>query len=105
MLLVAGEEAWDVELLKDKTPFCSHHTRMVFPLSVNTHVHADHITGTGKLKSLIPGVKSVLAAAAEAQADVQLAPFAKVEFGKFVLEGRPTPGHTNGEFSRIPDDW
>ena len=27
---------------------------------MNTHVHADHITGTGALKKLVPGCKSVL---------------------------------------------
>ena len=27
---------------------------------MNTHVHADHITGTGRLKKLLPGCQSVL---------------------------------------------
>jgi glyoxylase-like metal-dependent hydrolase (beta-lactamase superfamily II) len=27
---------------------------------MNTHVHADHITGTGLLKKLLPGCQSVL---------------------------------------------
>lgn len=28
---------------------------------MNTHVHADHITGTGLLKKLVPGCQSVIA--------------------------------------------
>ena len=27
---------------------------------INTHVHADHITGTGRLKKLVQGTKSIL---------------------------------------------
>ena len=27
---------------------------------INTHVHADHITGTGRIKKLVPGCQSVL---------------------------------------------
>ena len=27
---------------------------------LNTHVHADHITGTGRLKGLLPGARSVI---------------------------------------------
>merc|ERR1719225_2627380 len=37
---------------------------------MNTHVHADHITGTGRLKKLLPGCQSVLSAASGGKADV-----------------------------------
>ena len=42
--------------------------------AVNTHVHADHITGTGLLKQILPGVKSVLGAVGNdgAKADVKV---------------------------------
>lgn len=65
---------------------------------MNTHVHADHITGTGKLKEKIPTCKSVIAAAGGAKADVLLNEGDKIQFGKFELEARSTPGHTNGTF-------
>merc|ERR1712098_588025 len=39
---------------------------------LNTHVHADHITGTGRLKKLMPGAKSVLGKEAGAVADICL---------------------------------
>ena len=65
-------------------------------LAVNTHLHADHITGTGVLKKLIPSVKSVISIASGAASDVKVADGAKIAFGKHELEVRSTPGHTNG---------
>jgi glyoxylase-like metal-dependent hydrolase (beta-lactamase superfamily II) len=38
-------------------------------LVLNTHAHADHITGSGKLKSLVPGLQSVISEASGAVAD------------------------------------
>ncbi|XP_052805663.1 persulfide dioxygenase ETHE1, mitochondrial-like [Mya arenaria] len=63
---------------------------------MNTHVHADHITGTGRIKEKIPSCKSVISAAGNAKADVQLKDGETVKFGRFELEARSTPGHTNG---------
>ena len=37
---------------------------------MNTHVHADHITGTGRLKKLLPGCQSVLSAKSGGKADL-----------------------------------
>jgi len=64
--------------------------------AINTHMHADHITGTGLLKKLVPGVKSVISKAAGAKADVFLEPGDHIKFGKHQLEVRATPGHTGG---------
>lgn len=63
---------------------------------VNTHVHADHITGTGLLKKRLPGVKSVISKASGAAADVHVEQWDKVRFGSLYLEVRSTPGHTAG---------
>jgi len=63
---------------------------------MNTHVHADHITGTGRLKKLLPGCQSVLAKKAQAQADLMVIEGSKVEFGSQVLDIVETPGHTEG---------
>ncbi|CAG0888298.1 unnamed protein product [Cyprideis torosa] len=64
--------------------------------AINTHVHADHITGTGKLKKLIPGCQSALCITSGGQADIQLEPGASLSVGSLALEVRATPGHTNG---------
>lgn len=63
---------------------------------VNTHVHADHITGTGLIKEKIPECRSAISAAGKAKADVQLHEGDKVKFGRYEIEARSTPGHTNG---------
>mmetsp|Transcript_16900 Transcript_16900/g.35075 ORF Transcript_16900/g.35075 Transcript_16900/m.35075 type:complete len:239 (-) Transcript_16900:57-773(-) len=63
---------------------------------LNTHVHADHITGTGKLKKALPNLKSVLAKASNGRADVHVTPGEEIRFGQFTLEVRSTPGHTDG---------
>lgn len=64
--------------------------------AANTHVHADHITGTGELKNRVPGCLSVISAASGAKADMLLEPMDNVNVGSLSLEVRPTPGHTNG---------
>lgn len=77
--------------------------------ALNTHVHADHVTGTFALKSVslntidsygctqyFPSIKSCVAAASGGESDVQLVEGEVVKFGEESLEVRSTPGHTNG---------
>ena len=68
----------------------------VILVTVNTHMHADHITGTGVLKSLIPGCQSLISRESNAQADIKVTNGDVVEFGDHKIEVRSTPGHTNG---------
>ncbi|XP_021894991.1 persulfide dioxygenase ETHE1 homolog, mitochondrial [Carica papaya] len=72
--------------------------------AMNTHVHADHITGTGLIKTKVPGVKSVISKASASKADVFLEPGDKVTFGDLFLEARPTPGHTIGCLTYVTGD-
>lgn len=71
---------------------------------LNTHCHADHITGSGVIKGKMPGVKSVIAAASGAVSDVKVKHGDRVEFGDLYVEVRATPGHTNGCVSYVFDD-
>lgn len=64
--------------------------------AMNTHLHADHITGTGKLKKLLPGCQSLISRSSNADADVHVTPTDVVQFGCHCLTIRPTPGHTSG---------
>ena len=50
---------------------------------MNTHCHADHITGTGILKSLV-SCKSMISEAAGAKADVFLHDGDMIKFGEHV---------------------
>ncbi|CAH3172420.1 unnamed protein product [Porites lobata] len=63
--------------------------------AMNTHVHADHVTGTGILKSLT-GCKSVISKLSGAKADVFVHEGDTVDFGDQALDVRSTPGHTDG---------
>ena len=69
---------------------------LVFYLTVNTHLHADHITGTGEIKKSLPNFQSVIAEKSEAKADIKVKDGDSVKFGKYQLEVLSTPGHTNG---------
>ena len=68
---------------------------------MNTHVHADHITGTGEIKRRIPSCQSVISTASKAQADVHVTDGEVIKFGPFQLEVRSTPGHTDGKAHNI----
>lgn len=72
--------------------------------AANTHVHADHVTGSGKLKTEIPGCQSVIALNSGAKADVYVKDGDVVKFGNFGLEVRATPGHTSGCLTYVLTD-
>lgn len=70
----------------------------------NTHMHADHITGTGYLKQLLPGTISVISASSGAKADKYLKDNETVKFGRFEVKAMCTPGHTNGCITYVVDE-
>lgn len=69
---------------------------MISISAVNTHMHADHITGSGCLKELLPNVRSIISANSGAKADVHLVDGDTVQFGRHVIKAVSTPGHTAG---------
>jgi glyoxylase-like metal-dependent hydrolase (beta-lactamase superfamily II) len=73
---------------------------------MNTHLHADHITGTGQLKlKTSSNVKSVISELSGAISDIHLVEFDSVEFGSWQLCAISTPGHTEGCMSFMLDDF
>jgi len=72
--------------------------------TLETHVHADHVTGAWLLRERL-GSRIALSGASGAEgADRTLQAGDRVEFGKRHLEVRATPGHTNGCLSYVLDD-
>lgn len=71
---------------------------------LETHVHADHVTGAGTLRAET-GAKSVLAKNSGVDcADICVVHGDTVEFGGQTLEVRETPGHTDGCLSYLLRD-
>ncbi|HSS26963.1 MAG TPA: MBL fold metallo-hydrolase [Usitatibacter sp.] len=64
--------------------------------TLDTHVHADHVTGAWLLKHRTGSRIAVSATSGASGADRYLAHGDKVAFGSRHLEARATPGHTNG---------
>ena len=72
--------------------------------TLETHVHADHVTGAWLLRDKL-GSRIALSKASGAEgADTYLENGARVSFGKKHVEARATPGHTSGCMTYVLDD-
>ena len=64
----------------------------------NTHVHADHITGSGLIKTRlntdpsVPFVKSIISANSGAKADIKVEDNDEISCGSIKLKVLSTPG-------------
>jgi glyoxylase-like metal-dependent hydrolase (beta-lactamase superfamily II)/rhodanese-related sulfurtransferase len=63
---------------------------------LDTHVHADHVTGAGLLRARLGCRVGLGARAGVLTADLRLRDGDAVGFGRHALEVRETPGHTDG---------
>ena len=72
--------------------------------TVETHVHADHVTGAWLLHEKLGSRIAVSKAGGAQGADRYLLPEDKIEFGNRSLEVLATPGHTAGCLSYVLDD-
>jgi len=61
------------------------------------------VTGTGELKKLIPSCESIISLCSGAQADKYVKSGDEIQFGRYSVEVRQTPGHTNGKYYIILD--
>jgi sulfur dioxygenase len=72
--------------------------------TLETHVHADHVTGAWLLKQRL-GSRIAIAARSSAEgADRPLAHGDRIVFGERFVEVRATPGHTDGCLTYVLDD-
>jgi sulfur dioxygenase len=69
--------------------------------TLETHVHADHVTGASVIRERL-GTRSVVAAEGGASCgDVHVRDGDRVSFGRHALVVRTTPGHTDGCLSFV----
>jgi sulfur dioxygenase len=71
---------------------------------LDTHVHADHVTGAWRLRERLGARIALSARSGASGADRGLEHGDRVEFGKRWLEVCATPGHTAGCLSYVQDD-
>ena len=72
--------------------------------TLETHVHADHVTGAWLLKQQFGNAVIVSAESGAQGADRYVTHGDRVEFGQRYLEVRATPGHTRGCVTYVLDD-
>ena len=72
--------------------------------TLETHVHADHVTGAWLHKQNLGSRIALGAAGVAAGADRLLKHGDRVEFGRRALEARATPGHTDSCLTYVLDD-
>lgn len=73
-------------------------------VSVETHVHADHVTGAWLLKERTGCELAVSANSGAEGADRHLQDGDRIPFGSRALSARATPGHTGGCMTYVLDD-
>src|SRR3954462_125775 len=73
-------------------------------VTVETHVHADHVTGAWLLKQQFDSQIALAQVTGAVGADRYLTHGDDMEFGKRSLQVRATPGHTNGCVTYVLDD-
>jgi glyoxylase-like metal-dependent hydrolase (beta-lactamase superfamily II) len=72
--------------------------------TLETHVHADHVTGASQLKQMLGSRIAIAEAAGTNGADRQLNHGDRVAFGARALQVRATPGHTASCLTYVLDD-
>jgi glyoxylase-like metal-dependent hydrolase (beta-lactamase superfamily II)/rhodanese-related sulfurtransferase len=73
-------------------------------VTLETHVHADHVTGAWLLKRQLGSDIAISASSGAKGADRYLAHGDRVNFGNRYVETRATPGHTEGCVTYVLDD-
>jgi glyoxylase-like metal-dependent hydrolase (beta-lactamase superfamily II) len=72
--------------------------------TIDTHIHADHITAALELKKRVGSRIAAPAIDAPPCADVLIEEGKPLRFGSIALNGLHTPGHTDGHFAYLMDD-
>jgi sulfur dioxygenase len=108
--LLADEETGEAVLIDPVIDQVERDIKLVDELglklayTLDTHAHADHITGSGLLRKRL-GSKAVMSAAVGAEGiDIAVQDGDRLKFGSIELEVRATPGHTDGCVTFVTGD-
>ncbi|WP_319004552.1 MBL fold metallo-hydrolase [Methylobacillus caricis] len=77
---------------------------VVLKYSLETHVHADHITASGMLREKTNTLTGIGSRCNALPADLQLQHADQLRFGNHIIKVLGTPGHTVGSVSYLVDD-
>ncbi len=77
---------------------------LVLLYTIDTHCHADHVTGAWLMKEAFGSRAALAGVYAAANVDLPLKHGDVISFGKESLEVRATPGHTDGCLSLVTPD-
>lgn len=108
--LLADEKTKEAVLIDSVYEQAERDYKLVTELGLNvkylleTHVHADHITGVSRLKEFFPDAKSVVSCYGGTECtDITVDQGDEVNIGDINIKVLATPGHTNGCVSYYTD--
>lgn len=105
--LAADEKAGEAALFDPVVEHIERDLKLVSDLGLrlvsvfDTHVHADHVTGAGKLRERTSAKTHVSAQGGAPCADVEMKDGHVAKVGGITITARSTPGHTNGCMSFV----
>ncbi|GIW22408.1 MAG: Zn-dependent hydrolase [Candidatus Sericytochromatia bacterium] len=101
--LLADEDSKEAVIIDSVLEQVERDQKLIKELQLNlkyileTHVHADHITGATELKKSFPNAKTIVHSKGGVEcADIHSTDGMEIKFGKYYLKVLSTPGHTNG---------
>lgn len=103
--LLADAESKEAILIDTVIETVDRDLKLIAELGLNlvyvldTHIHADHVTGAGEIRRRT-GVKTAVPKTASVPcADLNLSDGDELQFGKFKIKTMETPGHTDASLS------
>ncbi|NDC83124.1 MBL fold metallo-hydrolase [bacterium] len=108
--LIADPLAKEAVIIDPVLERTDHYIRAIRELNltlvyaIDTHIHADHITGSGQLKQATDCTTAIGSHAQVDCIDLKISEGLPIRFGKLQLSPIYTPGHTDDSYSFVMND-